>query len=58
VRKRLDKGPIKDIGTLQKQYDELFQNEDFMNACKAGTSQENNVRTRINIAIQYFQKVL
>ena len=54
LARRLDAGPIEDVAAFQAQYEKLLSDSDFMQACKTGTSQEKNVRTRINTATEFF----
>jgi hypothetical protein len=54
---RLEKGPVKDKRAVKLQYDELLKQEDFINACQTGTSDEKKVSLRLDMAKEYFSKV-
>ena len=55
--KRLEKGPIQDTEEFKQVYNALLQNGDFVNACQTGTSDEGKVKTRIDLAVDYFSEV-
>jgi uncharacterized protein with ParB-like and HNH nuclease domain len=57
VAKRLDQGPINDKLELKRKYDELLINQEFSDWIKAGTTDENNVRSRLKIAREAFKVV-
>jgi len=52
--RRLEKGPIEDVGGAEEAYRALLQHEEFRDATTTGTSQEQNVHTRIELATQAF----
>ena len=56
IARRLDKGPIE--SEIQKEYQGLLENERFGDAIYAGTSQAENVRTRIKLATEAFALVV
>lgn len=57
LARRLAKGPIKDVKRFKEKYNKLIDDNNFMEACRTGTSQEKNVRTRITKATEYFDKL-
>lgn len=58
IAKRLMKGPVKDKTTLVQRYDELLSNSDFIKRYKTATSDEENVKTRLKLAIEAFEDVI
>jgi len=50
VARRLAAGPLKRGDQLAEQYDVLLANQDYRKAVETGTSQEQNVKTRIDEA--------
>lgn len=57
VAKRLTSGAITAHDQFRKQYDGLLMNKAFRSAIETGTSQEANVRRRIQLATQAFGSV-
>ena len=57
VANRLARGAITDKDQFRKQYEDLLLNKTFRSAIETGTSQEANVRTRIQLATQAFESV-
>lgn len=57
IARRLDSGPIEDMEAFKREYEKLLSDSDFIDACKTGTSQEKNVRTRINKTAEYFSQL-
>jgi hypothetical protein len=57
VAKRLDQGPIIDKVELKRKYDELLANQEFKQWISAGTTDENNVRSRLRLAREAFKDV-
>jgi len=57
LSRRLSKGPIENTYLLEVKYSELLKDEDFAMSCKEGTSDEANVKRRINIATEVFKGV-
>jgi len=57
LARRLSSGPIKDKQRFKTQYNKLLRNSEFIEACKTGTSQEKNVRTRVRKATEYFHQL-
>lgn len=55
IARRLEKGSI--IAAIQSEYDELLKDEKFRASIFAGTSQSENVRTRIRLATEAFSSV-
>jgi hypothetical protein len=54
VAHRLALGPIKKTDQLAEHYDALLKNKDYWNAVETGTSQEANVKTRLDLAAKAF----
>jgi uncharacterized protein with ParB-like and HNH nuclease domain len=54
VAKRLDKGHISNIESFKIKYYELLENESFLKSISTATSDENNVKNRIDLASKYF----
>jgi uncharacterized protein with ParB-like and HNH nuclease domain len=57
VAKRLDQGPISDKTELKRKYEELMANAEFKTWISAGTTDENNVRSRLKLAREAFKEV-
>ncbi len=57
VARRLAKGEIKNIEELKKKYEELLVTDEFKKAYKTGTSDKENVRTRIVLATNIFDSI-
>lgn len=57
VARRLGKGAIKETGELKKKYEELLVNDEFKKAYKTSTSDEENVRKRLRLAINLFDSI-
>lgn len=57
VATRLRKGEVKSLETLKTKYDELLVNNEFIKAYKTATSDEENVRKRLDLSITFFDKV-
>src|SRR5206468_1129429 len=57
VAKRLDQGAISDKVELKRKYDELLTNAEFNTWISAGTTDENNVRSRLKLAREAFKDV-
>ena len=55
IARRLERGPIS--ANIRKEYDALMMDEAFVSSISAGTSQLNNVRTRIRLATEAFAGV-
>ncbi|MBN1816069.1 MAG: DUF262 domain-containing protein [Sedimentisphaerales bacterium] len=55
VARRLMKGPIKDHEGFKQKYNMLLRDEEFLKAWKTATSDEPNVRKRIQIATEKFE---
>ena len=55
MARRLDKGPIE--SEILEEYERLLKNERFGDAIYAGTSQAENVRTRLKLATEAFALV-
>ena len=54
IAKRItDNGPI-DVVRVLAAYNDLLQNSDYRQACERATADEENVRTRLNVAITTF----
>lgn len=58
VAERLKNGEIKDRKEFVEQYNKLTENPEFISAVQGGTSDEKNVETRINIAIEAFKELV
>jgi hypothetical protein len=55
IARRLEKGEVHELEGLRKQYQSLFENEDFTAIVfKGGTTTEENVKRRIRLAIEAF----
>lgn len=57
VAKRLEIGEIEGKKAMKKNYKELLGDQSFIDASSTHTTDELNVRTRINLAIQAFRNV-
>lgn len=57
VAMRLTEGPITKTKQLQSRYSKLLEDDDFQNAISSGTTNENNVRDRIQLARKAFSGV-
>lgn len=57
VARRLARGPVADEEAGQRAYDTLLQNEEFRDATTTGTSQEQNVQTRLEMAENAFAAI-
>lgn len=57
VAKQLIRKGISDTNGFVKQYDSLLTNESFQDAVLTGTSDEKKVRTRMELAEEYFARV-
>lgn len=57
VAERLKLGKIKDRTEFVEKYNSLIENSDFISLVQGGTSDEKNVITRINMAIDAFKKL-
>ena len=55
IARRLQTGPIN--SEIRPEYDRLLNNEEFRNSIFAGTSQSQNVRTRIQLSTEAFALV-
>ena len=58
LSRRLLRGEIKNTSLFKSKYNELIKNADFQISCRTATSDEKNVNTRINLAIQYFEEIV
>jgi hypothetical protein len=54
VARRLEQGDVADLQSLQTQYQILLSNEDFARVTQESTSDEENVRRRIELATDSF----
>jgi hypothetical protein len=54
VARRLNQGEVTDLDALQTQYRTLLENEDFVRVTQESTSDEENVRRRIELATDFF----
>ena len=57
VAERLKSGEIKNRTEFVEKYRELIENEEFISVVQGGTSDEKNVITRINMAIEAFKNI-
>lgn len=57
LARRLSRGPIKDVGSIQKHYEELLKNIEFQNAYMKATSNAESVKLRIDAATKAFLSV-
>lgn len=58
VSRRLRKGPITDLDTLQKAYQEVIGNSKYIEATETGTAQMESVYRRMSIAQTAFSQVV
>lgn len=59
LAKRLEKGEIHDIKTLQERYESLLENESFISTVfKGGTASEELIKRRISLAIDAFKDLV
>lgn len=54
ITRRLSEGQVNQIDEFQKKYNELLQDEKYINSWKTATSDETNVKDRIRISTEYF----
>ena len=54
VARRLARGPVRDEEAATEAYHMLLQDESFRDATTTGTSQEQNVHTRLDLATKAF----
>lgn len=57
VARRLEKGDIKDIDALRRNYIALLSNKDFISATETHTSDEENVVMRMKLATKAFTNI-
>ncbi len=57
VAERLESGSIQNRNTFINKYNELIENPEFIATVQGGTSDEKNVETRINLAIEAFKGI-
>lgn len=57
LARRLEHGPIQDIHTVKRQYDMLNGSEPFSAATQTATTDEENVKKRIKLAVSAFEQV-
>jgi hypothetical protein len=57
IARRLQNGEIKDGVQLQKKHEELLNNQDYIIVTEQATSNEENVRRRIELATEAFAQV-
>lgn len=57
IAKRLEKGVIINYEEIKSYYDKLIINEEFLSATQTATTDEENVKRRINLAIRAFANV-
>ncbi len=57
VRKRLEAGEIQDRSEFHRAYEELTNTPDFITLAKEGTSDENSVQKRMQMAIAKFSTI-
>ena len=58
IAKRLAAGPIAQKGQLGENYDRLMKNDDYLKLCKTATSDKDNVKKRLDFAVEAFKNVL
>ena len=58
VAKRLGRGEIKEEAGCEEVAMSLVKDEEFLQKCKVGTTDAENVRTRIGISIERFRAVV
>jgi hypothetical protein len=54
LARRLDRGPVTDLDKFKTAYDNLLQDDKFLDACGRGTAGEERVKTRISLATGAF----
>ena len=57
IAKRLSKGSIQQFSNLKERYESLLNNPKFIKATKSGTSSEESVRDRLQLATEAFANV-
>lgn len=57
ARRILDRGAIKDKQSMKEQFELLLKNTEYIAAIETGTSQEQNVDTRLRLAQEAFSEV-
>ena len=57
IARRLEKGDIKDVEALNRNYIALLSNKDFIGATETHTSDEENVVMRMKLATKAFAKI-
>ena len=57
ARRIRSKGDIEDLDTLSSSYDRLLQNEEFRSTLESGTTDEQNVRIRLELATKAFADI-
>jgi len=57
LAKRLQRGDIREIDSVQHEINELFKDENYLLAVKTGTSNEEKVRRRHKLACEIFSKI-
>lgn len=57
VARRIKLGPIRNPEDVGKIYETLLTNKDFVDAYEAGTSDEERVKTRMNLSISSFSEL-
>ena len=57
VAKRLEKGDINNRKDFQYAYRQLIENPDYISATETATTDEENVRKRLELAIQAFEYI-
>jgi hypothetical protein len=54
LSKRLDKGPVQNNQMINEKYQNLLNEEEFVDSCKTATSNVGNVKKRIQLSIEAF----
>jgi uncharacterized protein with ParB-like and HNH nuclease domain len=57
IAKRLQQGAIQDCDQLQIQYDSLMSNDEFKRLYNSGTTDETNMRQRLQLATEAFEHI-
>jgi hypothetical protein len=57
IAKRLQNGPIKDANAIQRAYDSLIKDQDFLDAVERSTADERQVEKRLKAAKDAFAAV-
>jgi hypothetical protein len=57
IAKRLEHSSIQDCDQLQKQYDSLLSDDEFKRLYNSGTTDETNIRRRLQLATEAFKDV-